>query len=312
MTLAVCPNLAVDRVVRVDRLEPGTTMRAHMLQHQAGGKGANVVRAVKALGGRAELVGFAAGDTGRLIGELATAEGLDVLLVVCGGEARVSTVVLELGGGHTELYEYGPRITADDEKSFVAAVRHQRAGRGEWAVVDGSPPPGASAHFFGSLVDVLHANGYSVLLDATGVQLVNALPARPELAKVNLAEAHTAVGTAGDDLAGAYAACQGLVAAGAGGAIVTLAADGAVGLIEGRRLRATTEPVEAVNPCGSGDCFAAALLRGLERKDKIEAALAAATGVAAANAASPLTAHFDAKLAAHLTAAATVESAPSD
>ena len=76
----------------------------------------------------------------------------------------------------------------------MAAVRHQRpgaaSGRGRWLAA--ARRRGA---FFGSLVEVLHANGYSVLLDATRPQLVNGLPARPELAKVDLAEAHTAVGT---------------------------------------------------------------------------------------------------------------------
>ena len=39
-----------------------------------------------------------------------------------------------------------------------------------------------------------------------------------------------------------------------------------------------------INPVGSGDCFAAALLLGFERDDPPAAALALAAGAAAANA----------------------------
>ena len=71
MTYILCPNLAVDRVLEVDAVQPGGTMRCRALNEQAGGKGANVARALRALGGAQLLAGFAAGHNGRLIAELA-------------------------------------------------------------------------------------------------------------------------------------------------------------------------------------------------------------------------------------------------
>jgi tagatose 6-phosphate kinase len=310
MTVVVCPNLAIDRVVRVDELVPGATMRGMSMQHQAGGKGANVARALAQLGGDALLVGYAAGETGLLIAELAAAESLEVLLVATAGEARVSTVFLEIGGRVTDVFEYGPRIAAADEAALLATVADLRAREGEWAVVDGSAPPGSTDDFFAKLVNTLHDAGYHVLLDATGAQLAPALAASPEVVKVNAREAGAGADERGVDERAVDAACARLIEAGAQIAVVTLGAAGAAACAHGRAFRVATNAVETVNPTGSGDCFAAGLVLCLEREDTFEAALAVASGAATANAASPLTAHFDTALAAKLTAEAVVTSKP--
>ena len=62
MTLVICPpNLAIDRMLAADRMRPGDTTRCRALRTQPGGKGANVARATRALGGEALLTGFARG-----------------------------------------------------------------------------------------------------------------------------------------------------------------------------------------------------------------------------------------------------------
>jgi len=330
MTYILCPNLAVDRVLEVDAVRPGGTMRGRALNEQAGGKGANVARALRALGGASRLAGFAAGHNGQLIAELADDEGLEIELVAIGCEARVSTVVLAAEGPPTRLFEHGPDIDAAAERALVAAAAARPAQPCEWAIVDGAAPPGSSGGFYGALCHALRASGYRVMIDATGTQLAGALRERPDFVKVNLEEACSAVGAPAD--AGSPAACadaaesdgsepgdaagpeglaaaglelsRRLVAAGAGSAVVTLGSAGAAGLVDGGEWLVRTPPVRAVNTVGSGDCFAAGLLLGFEHGDAVEAALRAAAGAAAANAASPLTGHFDLGVAHDLSARA--------
>ncbi|HET6475328.1 MAG TPA: PfkB family carbohydrate kinase [Thermoleophilia bacterium] len=313
MTLVVCPNLAIDRMIAAAAIVPGGLMRCRALRTQAGGKGANVLRALRALGGGGVLAGFAAGRGGRLIAELADDEGLDLELVVTDGEARVSTVVLEDDGSVTRLYELGPQIGADDERALLDLVGGRAAGAGDWAVVSGAAPPGASPGFYAALVRDARDAGYRVLLDATGEQLAGALAERPELVKVNLAEACSAVGDPSarcrDDGTGAPEdlAAEGvelsrrLVAAGAVSAIVTLGAAGAVGVIAAEVWHVHTRPVAAVNPVGSGDCFAAGLILASGRGEDTGAALRLAAGAAAANATSPYNGHVDPAFARALT-----------
>jgi 1-phosphofructokinase family hexose kinase len=318
MTLVICPNLAIDRMLAADRVRPGGTTRCRELRTQAGGKGANVARAARALGGKALLTGFAAGRGGRLIAELARTEGLELAAVATDGEARVSTVVLGDDGSVTRLYEFGPEVGAAAERSLVDLVRARSAGHGEWAVVTGAAPPGVSPGFYAALVQAARGAGYRTLVDATGEQLAGALDERPDLVKVNLAEACSAVGRpemhCGDEKPAAPAQlvgeglelCRRLLKAGTAGAVLTLGAAGATAILDGAEWHVHTRPVKAVNPVGSGDCFAAGLTLSLQRGDGPAAALCLAAGAGAANATSPYNGDVDRALAEELAGGACV------
>jgi len=318
MTLVVCPNLAIDRVLAATAVRPGATMRCRALFQQAGSKGANVARALGLLGGGALLTGFAAGHAGRLFADLAAGEGLEVDLVAGVGEVRVSTVVLADDGRVTRLYEYGPRIGPAEERALTHAVAAHHAAPGEWALVTGAAPPGAAAGLYAGLVGTLHAGGYHVMVDATEAQLAGALAAGPDFVKVNLDEACTAVGGPNADCVDASRApgderraealelSRRLVAAGAASALVTAGAAGAAGLAGNAEWWVHAASVTVVNPVGSGDCFAAALLLGAERGLPTAAALALAAGAAAANAGTARTGHFDAAVARELAGRASV------
>ena len=319
MTLVVCPNLAVDRVLRLERLSAGDMLRAQCLQQQAGGKGANVIRSLRALGGAGLLLGFAGGHTGRLIAELADEEDIEFEFVMLGGEARICTVFLEGDGRRTDVFEYGPTIEAVDERALVEAVHALPAAAGEWAVLNGSAPPGAAPGFYAALVVALRRSRYRVLLDAAGEQLRGALAERPDLVKINAAEAAGAVGGPGgsDDaearhpaaagtLESAQQACRQLVDLGAQAAVVTRGAEGAAGMAGGVLFSVSTPPVQAINAVGSGDCFAGGLIVGLEQGMDMPAAAPLAAAAGAANATTAGTAEVDPGLAHQLAAAAAV------
>ena len=312
MTLVICPNLAIDRMLAADHVRPGGMTRCRELRTQSGGKGANVLRATRALGGDGLLVGFAAGRGGELIAELAHDEGLELETVVTDGEARVSTVVLGDDASVTRLYEMGPQVAADDEWRLAGLVSGRPAQAGEWAVVTGAAPPGASPGFYAALVGAARSAGYLVLVDATGEQLAGALTERPELVKVNLAEACSAMGLPGahcDDEKTATAeelVAEGLELsrrlrdAGSAAAVLTLGAAGAAGVVGGADWHVTTAPVTVVNPVGSGDCFAAGLTLALQHGDDTAGALRLAAAAGAANAASPFNGQVDPALVAEL------------
>jgi 1-phosphofructokinase family hexose kinase len=316
LTLVICPNLALDRMLTTDAVRPGGMSRCRELRTQAGGKGANVARATRALGDEAVLAGFAAGRVGRLIVELAREEGLELEVVASEGESRASTVVLGDDGSVTRLYESGPRVTADDERALRELVASRSAAPGEWAVITGAAPPGVSSDFYARLLTAARSGGHRVLVDATGDQLVSALSVRPDLVKVNLAEARSAVGEPevrwAERVPGDRRACveegialaRRLCDAGAAGAVLTLGAAGAAGVLDGSAWQVSTPPVHAVNPVGSGDCFAAALTLALQRGQNVGAALRLAAGAGAANATSPFNGDVDAALAHELAGAA--------
>ena len=77
MLLVVCPNLALDRILQVEHFHPNQVQHSQSVLVQPGGKGANVARVFRQLGGDVVLVGFVGSGDGSSIcsGELPIAKG---------------------------------------------------------------------------------------------------------------------------------------------------------------------------------------------------------------------------------------------
>jgi len=67
MILCITPNPAIDRTLIVPKLALGNVHRAQQVIVAAGGKGLNVARAIRTLGGESLCMGFAGGYSGRLL-----------------------------------------------------------------------------------------------------------------------------------------------------------------------------------------------------------------------------------------------------
>src|SRR5678815_4464903 len=105
MILCITPNPAIDRTLLVPNLTLGNVQRAQQTIVAAGGKGLNVARAIRTLGGEAVAMGFAGGHAGRLLGDLAQAEGLDSSWTWTNSETRTCTILIRQDGDATEIDE---------------------------------------------------------------------------------------------------------------------------------------------------------------------------------------------------------------
>ena len=65
MIITVTMNPAIDKTVTIDRLCPGGLNRIKEVEYDAGGKGINVSKTIKALGGESIATGFLGGNTGK-------------------------------------------------------------------------------------------------------------------------------------------------------------------------------------------------------------------------------------------------------
>ena len=75
--LCITPNVSLDRTYIVPGCAPGWVWRARETSVACGGKGVNVARAIRLLGGEVTCAGLLAGRAGRQVAaELAATEGL--------------------------------------------------------------------------------------------------------------------------------------------------------------------------------------------------------------------------------------------
>ncbi|PZF81870.1 1-phosphofructokinase family hexose kinase [Jiangella anatolica] len=255
MTRVVCltPNPAIDVTYRVPTLTPGGAHRVADVLERPGGKGVNVARVLHALGVPCVIVAPLGGPAGTWLADALTDAGLAVRAVPVAAPTRRTFTVVDEGGTATAFNEPGRPLTGAEWAAVVDAVNEELAGA-EALVVSGSLPAGAPEDLLPRLI----AAGVPAVVDTSGPALLAAAGAGPVLLKPNADELSAALpGLSHTD------AARRLLALGAERVVVSLGADGLLGLAGGEAWRVAAIPGVTGNPTGAGDATVAALVRGL-------------------------------------------------
>lgn len=305
--ISVAANPAIDRLLEVERLVPGTIHRPGTVRVAAGGQGLNVARAATLLGVRVTAVALLAGHAGRWIEGALAAEEIDGRFAWVDGETRMLTTIADRATGSlTELTEAGPPIDEAGWAALESTVRGALGGDGRLVTMSGSLPPGAPAEGYARLIRIAAATGHLAAVDG-GAALLPALAAHAWLAKVDASEAAAVTGRPVEDVPSAALAARELARRGAANAVVTLGVAGAVALLDGKAWHVGSPPRLGPYTVGSGDAFLAGFAVGRLEGLAVAETLALAAGAAAANALEPGAGVLDAALARSLAGEVTVE-----
>jgi 1-phosphofructokinase family hexose kinase len=308
------PNLTIDRTSTIPELRAGGVLRLADVVVTPGGKGLNVARAALALEVRATLVAFVPGHTGRASAAMIAEEGVALQAIDVPGEIRSTSVILEPGGRATVLNEPGPELPHGDWERLEEVIADRLPHHGV-LVCSGSLPPGAPPGGYGRLVEIAHAAGVPVVVDANGATLGGALEAGPDVITPNLAEAEGLLHGHGDEAVEAtpdarpraLQAAEELRERGARAAVVTAAAAGAAVATPNGSAWVGAPSVTVANPIGAGDVLASALAAALERGEPVVVALRAGVTAAAAAVESPTAGVLDPARMRELLAATAIE-----
>jgi tagatose 6-phosphate kinase len=286
--LCVGGTPAMQRTLLFDRLDVGEVNRAREVRVTASGKVTNAARAATVLGGRALLLTFLGGDSGRFVARELEAAGVPHEPVWVDAPTRVCATLVEESGRVTELVEEGGAVpgekAADLERLALEKLREAEA-----LCLIGSLPPGVPEDLYAVLTKAARDAGVPALVDAQKGLLRAALEARPFLVKPNLEETANTLDLplSDDGEADARKAASSLREAGAEWALVSTGRAGSVLAGPDGEWRVEPPLVEAVNPIGSGDVMAAGLLRSLTQGATVPDAAVFGTGCAAANVLTP-------------------------
>lgn len=300
MIVTVTVNAALDVTYAVEALTPHTTHRVRSTASRAGGKGINVARVLSALGEPTVVTGLVGGPTGAAIREDLAACGLPDALTDMAAESRRTLTVVD-GTDATGFNEPGGEVRPAEWDSFCATFSDLVQST-DIVVCSGSLPPGVPSDGYAVLVSIATECGVRTLLDCEGEALRAALAARPHLVKPNAAELEATTGVS-DPLEGALA----LRSAGAGAVVVTLGAEGLLGVTQEGVWRARPPEPVAGNPTGAGDACAAALAAGLRSGSPWPELLREAVALSAAAVRTRLAGEFDESTYRRMRAGVTVE-----
>ena len=263
MIICITPNPAIDRTILVPRLVLGGVQRAERSIVAAGGKGLNVARAIRTLGGESLCMGFARGHAGRLLAELAQNEGLNSSWTWTNSETRTCTILVSLNGDATVINEPGAPVSKSDWKRLQRDV-HKHVSSVGLVCVSGSLPPDSSAEDLHGLLSLLVDTGKQVWVDTSGPALVAALTVPGLCIKVNGDEISEPLGFQVKDVRSAKRVLMMLGERGMTACVITLGAAGALLATKDGRWHAKGPRVRVVSTVGSGDAFLGGLLSALD------------------------------------------------
>ncbi len=282
MILCITPNPAIDRTIILPQLIPGDVHRAKKVIVAAGGKGLNVARAIRILGGDALCLGFAGGHAGQLLADLAQNEGLNSSWTWTSSETRTCTILISEDGNATEIDEPGLAVSISDWRKLQQEVNKHMAST-DRVCISGSLPVGSSAGDLQELLSIPIHSGKQVWMDTSGAALYRVLTQPNLCIKVNGNEMGEALGFKVNDLGSAQRALMGLDEHNLTAAVITLGSMGAVLATQEGRWHARGPRVPVVSAVGSGDAFLAGLVSALDAGKGWPAALGEAVAAGTAN-----------------------------
>ena len=289
MLLVVGLNLAIDRILQLPKLQFHQVQRTDNIISQPGGKGSNVARVFRQLGGEVTLVGCVGRQNSDSIFKPLQSLGVCVETVPAyDGEARVCTVIIERGSDrHPTVINEESSVVETHTLATLENKIDELLPHADFLLVTGSLPRGLPADFHARVIRKAHQRGVPSAVDATGDVLRSALDASPTMVKVNVTEISTALGLLGTDGSAIVASVRKNQRRLPAQTIVTLGEQGAVLLTSEGTWHVTPPRVSRVNPIGAGDAFAAGYLMSIMSGNSPEVALAFAAAVAASDAATP-------------------------
>ncbi len=290
MIICLGTTPTVQRTMTFAGLAIDAVNRASAVRQFASGKSVNVARVLHALGEPALATGFLGGASGTYIRADLDDAGIAHDFVDIEPSTRLCLTILdESNRTATELIEESRPVEAERYRALLAKLADKLIGATA-LVLSGTLPPDAPPRFYADCVSLAGVS-VPVILDAKGEPLDWALERRPTVVKINRAELAQTLDADVDDDDAVRGAMRQMIVRGARWAVVT-AGTRATYLTDGRRFFGIDTPkVDAVNPIGSGDAFAAGLAAGISRGQEVPEACALGVACATSNAMTPDAGH---------------------
>lgn len=282
MIITVTMNPAIDKTVEIDQLIPGGLNRIQKVEYDAGGKGINVSKTIRELGGTSIATGFLGGNAGKTIQNVLNEKEIRNDFIQVDGETRTNTKVFEKNGSVTELNEPGP-VISEEQIQMLLQKLEAYADEQTLFVLAGSIPKGVDKNIYAEITRLVHKKGAKVLLDADGELFRNSLEAVPDIIKPNRVELEEYAGfdyrASSEELLDLARKFQ---KKGIGTVAVSMGKSGAMLVKEGYEVKCPALSVKAHSTVGAGDAMVAALAyswdQGLENEAMTRLCIAASAG----------------------------------
>ncbi|MEK6265315.1 MAG: 1-phosphofructokinase [Clostridium sp.] len=265
MIITVTLNPAVDKTVEVDNCTINSVNRVSSIKLDAGGKGINVSKVVKSLGGESVTLGALAGKTGEFIKDYLDTEKIENDFVFVTGETRTNIKIVDkVKNTNTDLNESGNNISEEDVKSIKEKI-FTLAKKDDILVLSGSVPQRVEKNIYELWIKEASGLGVKTILDADGELLKNGILAAPYLIKPNIHELEKLFDVKINGINEIISICKGIFDYGVKMIAVSLGSEGALFMNREKTIHARGIKVKVKSTVGAGDSMVAGLAFALDK-----------------------------------------------
>ena len=283
MIVTVTLNASVDKLYIMECSRQYNINRVKKVLNTAGGKGINVAKALGIIGEEVTVMGFLGGYNGMYLENLITDPKIRKRFTGVSAETRCCINVWDKERNKsTEYLEPGINVLKKDLENFIQD--YIKAIKGCTVVcISGSVPQGVPDDFYARLVKIAKDNDKKVILDASGIQFIQAYKEMPTVVKPNEDELKQIMDIDTKDKKNILYATKKMHSDGIKIAAVSLGKEGVVITCDKGSFYVRPPKVNVVNTVGCGDCMVAGFALGIHREYEIDDIIKNACAIATAN-----------------------------
>ena len=272
MIITITLNPCIDKSSVVPVMKPESKLRCTDVEHEAGGGGINVSKALKKLDVPSVALFPAGGHNGNMLCSLLKESGILFHAVDSKVETRENWIVLEESSNHQFRFTFPGREVI--EQTIITLVDHIRSFSPTYIVASGSLPPGLPDYFYGLIVKTAAAVGAKCIVDTSGPALQALKGKKAYMIKPNIGELCRMLNIERLEKNEVDDAAKQIIRDGfAQVVVVSMGPDGAWLVSEEEQHFVSSPPVEKKSTVGAGDSMVAGITYALQKGANLKEAL---------------------------------------
>jgi len=289
MVYTVTLNPILERTLEVEEVIYDDVNRVVEERKNTGGKGIDVSRVIKELGGQSIAMGFAGGYNGlELVGRLVNEGVVCDFTKIHGESGAYITIYQRKKKLQTLLNTPCPAISQIESDEFFRKI--QEVPVNSYVVISGNPLQNMNDNFYAQLVTTLKEKGVKVILDADGEAMKRGAGAGPYLIKPNIHEFGRLVEknvSEVDEIVEYAKPLEEKIEC----IVVSMGARGVVGIARGVHCHVTPPKVNVRSSIGAGDSLVAGIVFALSQGSTFEDSLVLGVACGTASTLNPASGH---------------------
>lgn len=185
--LIVCLNPTIQKTIILNELNENEVNRSPEYRTDAAGKGVNTTRILTQLGSSAVHL-TQSGDRSEYLRELIERDKLQLVTAPNTSYIRTCTTLINKSSSTvTEIVEESPAVDNGTEKKIMDLYKNLLI-KTKHVIIAGSKASGFGDTIFPEMVRLAKISGKTVILDYRGKDLLNSIPYKPDIIKINFPE----------------------------------------------------------------------------------------------------------------------------